>query len=104
MWMSAQILGISAFRESVDQSLILATQAESYILQNANLEMLHHVVLSVICFRFAPAASNLDESAIEEINRIILARLFWDNESFVSSTMLHGKFALRVCILNYKCT
>ena len=30
--------------------------------------------------------------------------LFWDDPAFVSSTLLHGTFALRLCILNYTTT
>ena len=40
----------------------------------------------------------------EEINRTILARVFWDDKAFVSSTLLKGKFALRFCIVNHNTT
>ena len=38
------------------------------------------------------------------MNRTILARLFWDDDAFVSSTLLHGTFSLRLCILNHTTT
>lgn len=34
----------------------------------------------------------------------MLARLFWDDPAVVSSTLLHGTFALRMCIINHTTT
>ncbi|MXW47911.1 MAG: hypothetical protein F4Z97_04640 [Gammaproteobacteria bacterium] len=43
----------------------------------------------------------MSESEIEKINRSILVRVFWDDHAFMSSTMVGGKFALRICIVNF---
>ena len=34
----------------------------------------------------------------------MLARLFWEDPAFVSSAVVSGKFALRLCIVNYNTT
>ena len=41
------------------------------------------------------------KEGLENVNREVLARLFWDDRAFVSSTSLHGTFALRLCIINH---
>ena len=57
-----------------------------------------------MCFRVNPADDDLDETMLDKVNRTVLARLFWDDPAFVSSTMLHGTFALRMCIINHTTT
>ena len=37
-------------------------------------------------------------------NRTVLARVFWDDPAFITSTSLNGKFSLRLCILNHSTT
>ena len=46
----------------------------------------------------------LSEDALEEVNRTVLARMFWDDRAFMSSTLLRGTFALRMCIVNHTTT
>ncbi|MCY4441605.1 MAG: hypothetical protein OXE53_15540 [Deltaproteobacteria bacterium] len=41
-----------------------------------------------MCFRVNPG--DLDEQALEKINRNVLARVFWEDRAFMSSTSLHG--------------
>ena len=79
----------------------LSARAEEYIRASADLEALNVASLGIICFRVAPAEGALEEEALEEVNRVVLARIFWDDRAFMSSTMLRGTFALRMCIVNY---
>ena len=60
--------------------------------------------LGVVCFRVNPATASLDEETLDKINRTVLARMFWDDPAFMSSTLLHGTFALRMCIINHTTT
>ena len=46
----------------------------------------------------------MTEEYLEEINKTVLARMFWEDPAFVSSTSLQGTFALRLCILNHTTT
>ena len=57
-----------------------------------------------MCFRINPADADLDEAALEQINRTVLARIFWEDRAFLSSTLLHKTFALRLCIVNHSTT
>ena len=104
IWMSVQTFGMAAFRKSVLNGLELAEQAEAYIRESSYLENLNPVTLSAVCFRFNPSDFELDETAIEKINRTVLARVFWEDNAFISSTLLRNVFALRICIVNHDTT
>ena len=62
------------------------------------------VTLGIVCFRVNPASVAGDEAALEEINREVLAQVFWGDLAFLSSTSLKGVFSLRMCILNHTTT
>ena len=99
--MSIQTFGMAAFRRAVAKGMELSTRAEDYIHASTVLEALTAVSLGIVCFRVNPPGGGLDEEAVEEVNRIVLARMFWDNRTFMSSTLLRGTFALRICIVNH---
>ena len=104
IWMSVQTFGMAAFRQAVSKGMELADRAEEYIQASQTLEMLTPASLSIVCFRVNLADTDLDEEALEAVNRTVLAHVFWDDDAFISSTLLHGKFALRMCIVNHTTT
>ena len=104
VWMSVQTFGMEAFRQAVSKGIALATQAEEYVSESQLLEMLNPASLGIVCFRINPANTSIDEEELAEINKTILARMFWEDKAFISSTLLHGKFSLRLCIVNYTTT
>ena len=104
VWMSIQTFGMAAFRRAVDKGMELAARAEEYVRESAVLEFLTPVSLGIVCFRINPADRDHDEPALEQINRKVLARVFWEDRAFLSSTLLHGTFALRLCIINHNTT
>ena len=101
IWMSVQTFGMAAFRRAVSKGMELASRAGEYVEKNANLELVTPVSLSVVCFRVNPRGGGLDETSLEEINRTVLARVFWEDRALFSSTSLHGTFSLRLCIVNH---
>ncbi len=100
VWMSIQTFGMAAFRRAVSQGMELAAQAEEYVRASPILEMVNPASLGIVCFRVNPTATALNEDALEEINKNVLARVFWEDPAFISSTSLRGTFSLRLCILN----
>ncbi len=102
LWMSVQTFGMAAFRRAIERGLELAARAEQHIRTSPILELLHPASLSIVCFRVNPGG--LAESAVEALNRQVLAMVFWDDQSFISSTTLRETFALRLCIVNHATT
>ena len=104
IWMSVQTFGMAKFRDAVQNGMDLAQRAAEYVESNAMLELMVQVSLGIVCFRFNPGGAGYDEKAVERINREVLARAFWDEFAFFSSTSLKGVFSLRLCIVNHTTT
>ena len=102
--MSVQTFGMASFRRAVSKGMELAAQAESYIQNSNTMEMLIPGSLGIVCFRGDPGLGDLDEQTLDTINKKGLGRVFWEDRAFISSTMLRGKFSLRLCIVNYTTT
>ena len=104
VWMSVQTFGMAAFRRAVSKGMELAARAEDYVRASPVLEIVNPASLGIVCFRVNPTHDNLDEEALREVNINVLARIFWEDPAFISSTTLHGKVSLRMCILNHTTT
>lgn len=102
IWMSVQIFGIARFRAAIQNGLDLAIRAAAYVESEPLLELMTPASLGIVSFRVN--SDGEDEESLEEINRKVLAHVFWDELAFISSTNLKGKFSLRMCILNHTTT
>ena len=51
-----------------------------------------------------PSSVYLSEKDLYEVNKTVLARVFWDDPAFITSTTLNGKLSLRLCIMNHSTT
>src|SRR5207248_1724556 len=56
--------------------------------------------LTVVAFRYLPAGA--DEARAEEFNRRLLELINESRRVFLSSTMVRGRFTLRVCIVSHR--
>ena len=104
VWMSIQTFGMGAFRRAVSKGMELAARAEEYVQASPTLEIMNPASLGIVCFRVNPTDADLNKEALEEINRNVLARVFWEDPAFISSTLLRGTFSLRLCIMNHTTT
>ena len=104
VWMSIQTFGMAAFRCAIANGMELSARADEYVRASSLLEPLNSATLGIVCFRVNPADGDLGEDVLDKVNRTILARMFWDDPAFMSSTLLHGTFALRMCIINHTTT
>ncbi len=104
IWVSVQTFGMDAFRQAVSKGMELTARAEEYIETSPVLEVMNPASLGIVCFRVNPADTYLDAESLKEINRTVLARIFWEDRAFLSSTLLHGTFSLRMCIVNHTTT
>ena len=88
----------------VSNGMELAARAEEYVRASPVLEMLNPASLGIVCFRVNPKDTDLDEEVLGKINRNVLARVFWEDRAFMSSTRLRQRFSLRLCIINHTTT
>ena len=101
IWMSVQAFGMAAFRSAIDNGLDLAERAAEHVRESSTLELVS-ASLSIVCFRINPG--DLSEDALTSLNREALARIFWGERAFLTSTMVNGRFVLRLCIINHNTT
>ena len=104
IWMSVQTFGMAAFRRAISNGLEFAARAQEYIDKSPVLACTSPASLSVVCFRVDPAGRDIADRDLDEINRQVLARLFWEDPAFISSAMPRGRFSLRLCIVNHNTT
>ncbi len=101
VWMSIQTFGVAAFRDAIANGIRLAARAQEYAEASSILDVVSPASLGVVCLRVKPKNVDMDDATLEEINRKVLAHMFWDDRAFMSSASPHGKFSLRLCIINH---
>ena len=92
--------GVEAFRSAIDRCLDLARWAQRRIESSDELELLVPPTLSILCFRRHPPGLD-DEDGLEAINARLVEAAQGSGDGFVSSTRLHGTYAIRLCVLNH---
>ena len=100
VWMSLKEHGINKFSDMIKQNISQAFYLSSLIKKEKNLELLAPVTLNIVCFRYVN--DHFSEDQLDKINKEILILLQEQGIASPSSTILHGKFAIRVCIVNQR--
>jgi glutamate/tyrosine decarboxylase-like PLP-dependent enzyme len=103
VWMSLMCFGTDAFRQAIDRCLDLALHAQSRIEVSTRFELMSPAQLSVVCFRRTGEVA-VGEAEVEALNAGLVEGLLRAGVGFVSSTRIHGRYALRLCILNHTTT
>ena len=99
IWLSIQTFGLDAFRAAIDRALELAEHAARRAEESDALELLLPRSLGIVCLR--RRFEGADEAEHERRNAALAAALEASGTGLISSTRLHGRFSLRVCILNH---
>jgi aromatic-L-amino-acid/L-tryptophan decarboxylase len=99
VWMSIKYFGVGAFRKAVETSMGLALACQRRIEESDNFELMAPASLGVVCFR--RRFPDADEDATEKMNASLTEGLLATGTGMISSTRLRGRYALRMCILNY---
>jgi glutamate/tyrosine decarboxylase-like PLP-dependent enzyme len=102
VWMALQVHGRAAHASAIADGIALARRAGSWIEGADELELLSPPSLGVVCFRVRPPAGGWTEPELEELNRGVQDHVVAEGTAMMSSTRLRGRYALRLCILNYR--
>ncbi|HEX4826245.1 MAG TPA: aminotransferase class I/II-fold pyridoxal phosphate-dependent enzyme [Candidatus Polarisedimenticolaceae bacterium] len=95
LWLSLRYHGVDAFRDAIRGDLALAQRLASRIDAEPALERLAPVALSAVCFR---------HEGSDDFNLRILRRTIARGRVYLSNATVHGRFALRACIVNHRST
>jgi len=102
LWLSLRYHGLASFREAIRNDLSCAHYLASLIEHEPELEAVAPVSLSAVCFRYRPAG--MERNYLDKLNRNILQAVVRRGKVFLSNATIHGKFALRACIVNHRTT
>ena len=99
-WLPIKLFGIDAFRASLDEKLDLTRWATDRLCEIPDMEILAEPRLSLVAFRFD--AGDRSEDEVDALNRELLARVNARQNVYLTGTSLHGRFALRICVLSFR--
>ena len=102
LWMSLQVFGVAAFREAVERGIANAELAESRIASSGKWRIVSPAQLGTVAFGWAPAGVSEDEQ--DGVTHGLAEASLADGFAFLSSTVLRGRPALRICALNPRTT
>ena len=94
VWMPLKLHGVGAFREALDEKLDLTDHLHEAFRQLPELEIPWEPQLTVVPFRL--------RDADEATNRRFLEMINASKRVFLSSTLVHGEYVLRVCIVSHR--
>jgi glutamate/tyrosine decarboxylase-like PLP-dependent enzyme len=98
--MSLKTYGAEKFGRLITQNIEQARYLEQRIKTDPCLELLAPVPLNIVCFRYR--AEGLDDEKLNALNLEIMLRIQESGVAVPSSTVLAGRFALRVAITNHR--
>jgi aromatic-L-amino-acid decarboxylase len=99
MWLPLILVGLKPFRAALEEKLLLARYFYDEI-QQLGFETGPSPDLSIVTFRWNPPGA--DPERVNDINREIVDALRSDGRIFLSSTMLDGKFVIRLAVLGFR--
>ncbi len=105
IWLALQQVGRSGYERMISDDIRLAQALFERIPRYPGLEALTQS-LSITTFRFVPTDLNSSGEAaaayLDKLNLELLTRLQNSGQAYLSNAVIHGKFALRACIVNFR--
>jgi aromatic-L-amino-acid/L-tryptophan decarboxylase len=94
LWSVIRSYGTDGLREKVREHINIATHLSEMISGEEDFELMAPVVISVVCFRYAPEGYN--EKEINDLNEKLNHRLNDSGKLYLSHTVLNEKYILRM--------
>jgi len=101
VWASLQHLGRSGYEKLIEEDIRLSQRMFSLAMDHPQLEAVSQS-LSIATFRYI--APVLNEERLNQLNERLLNTIQQKGEAFLSNAVIHGKFCLRACIVNFRTT
>ncbi len=100
VWFTLRHYGIERLGASIARTCELASALGERVRASEDLELLAPVSLNVVCFRVR--APGLDAAALDRFNAAIAIAVQESGVAVPSTTLVRGRRALRVCIVNHR--
>jgi glutamate/tyrosine decarboxylase-like PLP-dependent enzyme len=102
VWMGLKTHGTNAYARSIENDVALACFLAAEVDRRPDFERMSEQVLSIVNFRYRPEGSGLPDEELDRLNRRIVNRLVGDGSFLLAPTILKGRTAMRVCIVNFR--
>jgi len=107
VWLAIQQVGRDGYIQMLSDDIRLARELFDLLESYPSLQPLTNA-LSITTFRYVPQDLNRDDANVvpylDQLNRELLTVLQNSGEAYLSNAVIAGKFALRVCIVNFRTT
>ncbi len=100
VWMSIKEHGINKYVAIIRQNIAQAFYLGHLVQKEKSLELLHEVTMNIVCFRYIDFNKTTEE--LNLLNKNILMTIHERGIASPSSTILHGKYCIRVAITNHR--
>jgi glutamate/tyrosine decarboxylase-like PLP-dependent enzyme len=102
LWMAIKFMGAQGYAQTVERHIGLTNYLASKLDQLPGFKRLGEVETAVCCFRYLPdSVSPLDGPAQDRIQQTIQQTIERSGEAWLTTTILHGRRALRVNINSF---
>jgi aromatic-L-amino-acid decarboxylase len=103
IWFLMKCHGARALRAAIDGNIAVAKRLATLIDTSDDFERLAPAPLSIVCFRYVPAAlRGAGDEALNAFNRALMVEIQRDGDSYLSNATIGDRFALRACIVNFR--
>jgi aromatic-L-amino-acid decarboxylase len=97
LWLPLKLFGLAAFRAALAEKIWLARYFHERIAALPGFEAGPFPDLSVVTYRYVPERGDANE-----FNRRLLRAVHEDGRVFITSTMLGGRYTLRLAVLHFR--
>ena len=116
IWLTLRYYGVRRIAHAISEDNALAAYLGKQVKAATDFELLAAPELSICCFRYVPAAyqarlQSANEAAnaavdaeLDQLNTHIMNAVQRGGRAYLSSATIRGRFALRVCITNFRTT
>ncbi|MFQ5719906.1 MAG: pyridoxal phosphate-dependent decarboxylase family protein [Acidobacteriota bacterium] len=121
VWMILKYHGTTRIGRRIEEEVELARLLGGALQNQDELELLAPVDTSIVCFRYVPLALRRSrpgarrprsgrtfpeqtEAEIDRLNENLLRHLQAEGRVYLSNARVHGRFALRACLVNFRTT
>lgn len=102
IWMALKFLGTSGYASIIERQIELTRYLAMRLDELENFQRLGEVQTAVCCFRFSPRSMrDAGGPALDRLQMALQQRVERSGEAWLSTTMLHGRRALRVNINSF---
>ena len=115
IWLTLRYYGTRRIAAAITEDNALAAYLAELVEGAEDFELLSQPQLSICCFRYVPPKlrsrshgvqpdSEAIEHELNNLNEKIMYAIQRGSRAYLSSATIHGKFALRACITNFRTT